>query len=148
MNHPSPDPHLALAYLEGTVDARPLFEHAQRLRDEGKGRRVSFSRKVFIPLTTLCRDKCTYCTFAQPPGAGGMFLTPEEVLGVAEAGARYGCTEALFTLGDRPEDRWPQAAEFLQKGGLLLHDRVRGGDERNGPRANRPISPCQPGSDE
>ncbi len=117
MNHPAPDPQLALAYLEGKVDARLLFEHAQSLRDEGKGKRISFSRKVFIPLTTLCRDKCTYCTFAQPPGGGGMFLTPEEVLAVAQAGARHGCTEALFTLGDRPEDRWPQAAEFLSRAG-------------------------------
>ncbi len=117
MSHPAPDPDLALAYLDGRANPAPLFAHASHLRDEGKGRTVSFSRKVFIPLTTLCRDRCTYCTFAQPPGGGGMYLTPDEVLAVAAAGAEHGCTEALFTLGDRPEDRWPQAREFLAQVG-------------------------------
>jgi FO synthase len=86
---------------------------ARRLRDEGKGRTVTYSRKVFVPLTTLCRDTCTYCTFAKPPGAGGEYLTPDDVLAIARAGARHGCTEALFTLGDAPEKRWSQAANFL-----------------------------------
>lgn len=112
-HHPSPDPELALAYLEGSRHPQPLFAEAGRLRDEGKGRVVTYSRKVFIPLTTLCRDRCTYCTFAKPPGAGGMYLEPDEVLAVARAGASQDCTEALFTLGDRPEDRWPQARDFL-----------------------------------
>ncbi len=94
-----------------------MFDEATRLRDEGKGRIITYSRKVFIPLTTLCRDACTYCTFAKPPGAGGMYLRPDEVLAVARAGEEHGCTEALFTLGDRPEDRWPQAAEFLASQG-------------------------------
>ena len=111
--HPPPDPDLALAYLDGRRDPAPLFVEARRLGDEGKGSTVTYSRKVFIPLTTLCRDRCTYCTFAQSPGAGGMYLTADEVLAVARAGRRHGCTEALFTLGDRPEDRWPQAREFL-----------------------------------
>jgi FO synthase len=111
--HPLPDPDLALAYLDGRRDPAPLFVEARRLGDEGKGNTVTYSRKVFIPLTTLCRDRCTYCTFAQPPGAGGMYLTADEVLAVARAGRRHGCTEALFTLGDRPEDRWPQARDFL-----------------------------------
>jgi FO synthase len=114
VGHPAPDPDLAVAYLEGKVDAAPLFAHARRLRDDGKGKNITFSRKVFIPLTTLCRDKCTYCTFAQPPGAGGMYLEPAEVLAIAKAGAKWHCTEALFTLGDRPEDRWGQAADFLR----------------------------------
>ena len=113
MTHPIPDPELALAYLDGRVDDGPLLIEAARLRDEGKGRIVTYSRKVFVPLTTLCRDRCTYCTFAKPPGAGGMYLEPEEVLAVVKAGADRDCTEALFTLGDRPEDRWPQAREFL-----------------------------------
>jgi FO synthase len=117
MSHPSPDPELAQAYLDGRTDPAPLFEHARRLRDEGKGRTVTYSRKVFVPLTTLCRDRCTYCTFAQPPGAGGMYLEPEEVLSIARAGASHGCTEALFTLGDRPEDRWEQARDFLSTHG-------------------------------
>jgi FO synthase len=115
MSHPAPDPDLAIAYLEGRVGPGPLFAHARLQRDEGKDRIVTYSRKVFVPLTTLCRDRCTYCTFAQPPGAGGMYLEPEEVLAVATAGAERGCTEALFTLGDRPEDRWPQARDFLSR---------------------------------
>ena len=118
MNHPNPDPELALRYLAGEVDDKPLFAHARALRDEGRGRTVTYSRKVFIPLTTLCQDRCTYCTFAKPPGAGGMYLEPDEVLAVAKAGDEAGCTEALFTLGDRPEARWPQAAEFLAAKGL------------------------------
>lgn len=113
MTHPAPDPTLALAYLDGDADDAPLYSHAAALRDEGKGRMVTYSRKVFIPLTTLCVDRCSYCTFAKPPGAGGMYLEPEEVLAVARAGDEAGCTEALFTLGDRPEQRWPQAREFL-----------------------------------
>ena len=116
--HPQPDPELAFRYLEGAVSDGPLFEHARALRDEGRGRNVTYSRKVFIPLTTLCRDRCTYCTFAKPPGAGGMYLEPEEVLTIARAGEERGCTEALFTLGDRPEERWPQAAAFLGDRGL------------------------------
>jgi FO synthase len=116
--HPSPDPEFALRYLEGVVDDDPLFVEARRLRDLGHGRTVTYSRKVFIPLTTLCNDRCTYCTFAKPPGAGGLYLEPDEVLAVARAGDELGCTEALFTLGDRPEDRWPQAVEFLAGKGL------------------------------
>jgi FO synthase len=116
--HPAPDPALALSYLTGEIPDEPLFVEARHLRDEGHGRTITYSRKVFIPLTTLCRDRCTYCTFAKPPGAGGVYLEPEEVLAVARAGDEAGCTEALFTLGDRPEDRWPQAVEFLAGKGL------------------------------
>jgi FO synthase len=115
---PAPDPELAVELLTGRHDAAPLFAEARRLRDEGRGRTVTYSRKVFIPLTTLCNDTCTYCTFAKPPGAGGQYLTPDEVLGIAEAGAAHRCTEALFTLGDRPEDRWPQARSFLDERSL------------------------------
>jgi FO synthase len=118
MTHPPPDPDLALRYLEGVVDDSALFGHARMLRDEGRGKVVTYSRKVFVPLTTLCRDRCTYCTFAKPPGAGGMYLEPDEVLAIARAGHGAGCTEALFTLGDRPEERWPQAATFLSARGM------------------------------
>ena len=111
--HPDPDPGLAVDYLDGRRDPAPLVAEAARLRDEGRGRTVTYSRKVFIPLTTLCRDRCTYCTFAKPPGAGGVYLEPDEVLAVARAGESHRCTEALFTLGDRPEDRWEAAREFL-----------------------------------
>ncbi|MEX0827191.1 MAG: 7,8-didemethyl-8-hydroxy-5-deazariboflavin synthase CofG [Acidimicrobiia bacterium] len=113
MAHPTPEPELAGSLLRGRGDVAGLFAEARRMRDEGKGRTVTYSRKVFVPLTTLCRDRCTYCTFAQPPGAGGEYLTPEDVLAIARAGESHRCTEALFTLGDRPEDRWPQAREFL-----------------------------------
>jgi FO synthase len=115
--HPQADPALALDYLEGRRQPAALLAEARRLRDEGKGRTITYSRKVFVPLTTLCRDACTYCTFAKPPGAGGQYLEPSEVLAIARAGDSQGCTEALFTLGDRPEDRWPQAREFLDANG-------------------------------
>jgi len=113
MGFPAPEPELAASLIAGRGDVDGLFAEAARLRDEGKGRTVTFSKKVFIPLTTLCRDACTYCTFAKPPGAGGMYLEPDEVMAIARAGESHGCTEALFTLGDRPEERWPQAREFL-----------------------------------
>ena len=75
---------------------------------------VSYSRKVFIPLTRLCRDVCHYCTFATTPGRlKGAYLTPDEVLGIARAGQAAGCREALFTLGDKPEQRWPEARQAL-----------------------------------
>ena len=117
MPFPAPDPDLAGTLLRGRGDVEGLFAAARRMRDEGKGRTVTYSRKVFVPLTTLCRDKCTYCTFAKPPGAGGEFLSPEEVLAITRAGESHRCTEALFTLGDRPEDRWPQARAFLAEHG-------------------------------
>src|SRR2546428_345353 len=97
--------------------ARPLDElcaEARALRDQGHGRLVTFSPKVFIPLTKLCRDVCHYCTFAQPPRRGERaYMTIEEVLGVARAGAAVGCREALFTLGDKPELRYRVAREEL-----------------------------------
>ena len=117
MPFPAPDPDLAYRLLTNASPAEALFSEARRLRDEGKGRTVTYSRKVFIPLTTMCRDRCTYCTFAKPPGAGGMYMTPDEVMAVAHAGERHGCTEALFTLGDRPEDRWSAARQFLSDNG-------------------------------
>jgi FO synthase len=91
-----------------------LIEAAGRLRDEGHGRHVSYSRKVFIPLTHLCRDVCHYCTFAERPRAGrSAYLSSDEVLAIARAGAAAGCTEALFTLGDKPELRYRAAREAL-----------------------------------
>ena len=91
-----------------------LMAEAARLRDEGHGRLISYSRKVFIPLTRLCRDVCHYCTFAEAPTAGqALYLTPDEVLAIARAGEAAGCTEALFTLGDKPELRYDAAREAL-----------------------------------
>jgi len=84
----------------------------------GRSGLVTYSRKVFIPLTRLCRDRCHYCTFATVPHRlPAPYLERDEVLEIARAGARLGCKEALFTLGDRPEDRWPQAAEWLHARG-------------------------------
>jgi FO synthase len=91
-----------------------LIAAAGSLRDEGHGRSISYSRKVFIPLTHLCRDVCHYCAFAERPRAGRRaYLSPNEVLAVARAGAATGCTEALFTLGDKPELRYRAAREAL-----------------------------------
>ncbi|MGO8826058.1 MAG: 5-amino-6-(D-ribitylamino)uracil--L-tyrosine 4-hydroxyphenyl transferase CofH [Acidimicrobiales bacterium] len=87
---------------------------ARAVRDGAHGRRVTFSPKVFIPLTMLCRDRCGYCTFAKAPARlDSPYLTPEEVLAVARAGREAGCHEALFTLGERPELRYPVARDWL-----------------------------------
>src|SRR3978361_1657673 len=84
------------------------------LRVSAPGRNISYSRKVFIPLTHLCRDVCHYCTFAQRPRAGkAAYLSPDDVLSIARAGAAAGCTEALFTLGDKPELRYHAARDAL-----------------------------------
>ena len=114
----APDRDLAVSLLLGTQPGEPLMVEARRLRDSGHDRSITYSRKVFIPITTLCRDTCTYCTFVKPPGAGGEYLTPEDVLAIARAGDTLDCTEALLTLGDLPEDKWPQAAEFLELQGV------------------------------
>ena len=91
-----------------------LMADAARLRDRGHGRLISYSRKVFIPLTKLCRDVCHYCTFAETPHATQpAYLSPDEVLAIARAGKEAGCTEALFTLGDKPELRYRAAREAL-----------------------------------
>jgi FO synthase len=115
MPFPAPERDLAVDFLTGARPAAPLLEEAARLRDEGHGRTISYSRKVFVPITTLCRDTCTYCTFVKPPGSGGEYLTPEDVLAIVKAGDDLDCTEALLTLGDKPEDKWPQAVEFLNR---------------------------------
>jgi FO synthase len=92
-----------------------LLDAAGAIRDNFKGRWVSYSRKVFIPLTHLCRDYCGYCTFRADPQAGvPAYMTPDEVVAVAEAGRRAGCKEALFSLGDQPERVFPEAKEFLK----------------------------------
>ncbi|HEY7052490.1 MAG TPA: bifunctional FO biosynthesis protein CofGH [Mycobacterium sp.] len=113
-------------------DLADLCASAARVRDAGlstAGRRgpsgrlpVTYSRKVFIPVTHLCRDQCHYCTFVMVPGklrsAGlGMYMEPDEIVDVARRGAELGCKEALFTLGDRPEQRWPEARQWLGERG-------------------------------
>src|SRR4051812_47937638 len=97
------------------LDAEDLLGAARRVAREGKGRLVTYSPKVFVPLTKLCRDVCHYCTFARPPRRGERaYLTIDEVLEIARAGAAAGCREALFTLGDKPELRYRAAREELR----------------------------------
>jgi 7,8-didemethyl-8-hydroxy-5-deazariboflavin synthase CofG subunit len=96
-----------------------LLSAATAMRAKGKGTVITFSKKVFISLTTLCRDYCSYCTFRKDPGQpGAHFMTPDEVLALAEQGRRAGCKEALFSLGDQPERIFPEAREFLRKQGF------------------------------
>ncbi|HEV3403501.1 MAG TPA: 7,8-didemethyl-8-hydroxy-5-deazariboflavin synthase CofG, partial [Gaiellaceae bacterium] len=105
-------PNDAFALVE--TEAAELLAPARALRDEGKGSLVTYSPKVFIPLTKLCRDVCHYCTFAAPPKRGECaYLTADEVLAIARAGAEAGCKEALFTLGDKPERRYRVARDEL-----------------------------------
>ncbi len=124
----APDPEEAAALLTARgADLERLSQIAGRVRDAGlrdAGREgvITYSPKVFIPVTRLCRDRCHYCTFVTTPGqlqrdGQAPYLTPGEVLEIARQGAALGCAEALFTLGDRPEDRWPEAAEWLHEQG-------------------------------
>ena len=108
-----------------------LLRDARKIRDLQYGARVTYSPKVFIPLTMLCRDKCGYCTFAQPPARLEQpYLSPEQVLTIAKRGAASGCHEALFTLGERPELRYDIAADWLRNNGYdstvhYLHDMAK-----------------------
>ena len=108
--------------LDAVLDvASDLRDHG--LREAGRPGIFTYSRKVFVPVTTLCRDRCHYCVFVDTPGqlqrAGKpVFMSPEQVLAVARAGQRQGCKEALLTLGDRPEERWPEARRWLDEHGF------------------------------
>ena len=118
----------SLGLASSTLEDLPaLCWSASHLRDSGKGRTVTFSPKVFIPLTRLCRDFCGYCTFRQAPDeTDHLFMFPEQVLDVASAGQRMGCTEALLTLGERPEQRYPEAAQWLARSGYgTTHDYLK-----------------------
>jgi FO synthase len=102
--------------LHTSLDA--LTREAARVRDGAFGNHVTFSPKVFVPLTMLCRDRCGYCTFAKPPARlGSPYLDIDAVLAIARRGADLGCHEALFTLGEAPEDRYPVAAQWLRAHG-------------------------------
>lgn len=104
--------------LLAASDPSPLLDAARSLRDDTTGPRITYSKKVFIPLTKLCRDSCGYCTFAHPPVAGERaFMTIDEVVDVARAGAAAGCMEALFTLGEKPERKWSEARDELAEMG-------------------------------
>jgi 7,8-didemethyl-8-hydroxy-5-deazariboflavin synthase CofG subunit len=109
----------AALLLAGAAPLADLLAAATEVRANGKGSVVSFSKKVFIPLTTLCRDYCSYCTFRKDPGQpGAHFMTPDEVLALAERGRAAGCKEALFSLGDQPERIFREAREFLRQHGF------------------------------
>ena len=115
----TPDAEEATVLLDTPAERiAPLLAAAAALRDRGHGRRITFSAKVFIPLTTLCRDYCCYCTFRKDPGEPGAFtMTPDQVLALARAGARLGAKEALFSLGDKPEALFPEHRAFLRSMG-------------------------------
>jgi biotin synthase-like enzyme len=119
--------------LAGVTDMQKLTQLAGRLRDQGHGNLVSYSRKIFIPLTKLCRDFCHYCTFAQPPSQQRRgFMTPDEVLALVRQGEAAGCKEALFTLGDKPELRYRALTEAIcaQEGARLPGDRRKENRQR------------------
>ncbi len=128
-----------------------LLSAARAVRARAKGRIVSFSRKVFIPLTTLCRDYCGYCTFRKDPGEpGAHFMSPDEVVALAEAGRNADCKEALFSLGDQPEAVFAEAREFLGRQGFsrtldYLAAMCELVSERTGllPHANPGLMPAQ-----
>jgi FO synthase len=118
------DPDEATVLLHARDDdLQKLLDYASRIRDAGleaagRPNTITYSRKVFIPLTRLCRDRCGYCTFATVPHRlHSLYLEPDEVLDIARRGAELGCKEALFTLGDRPESRWRQAKDWLDAHG-------------------------------
>ena len=123
---------LTAAEIESLLSARgdsleTMLQLASRMRDEGleragRPKTLTFSKKVFLPITNLCRDRCHYCTFVQSPGqlkkqAKPLYMSADQIVAIAAQGAAMGCKEALFTLGDRPEDRWPEAREWLDAHG-------------------------------
>ena len=115
LDHDCADASVLTAHLEAQPLAA-LLSQARELAWSVHGPRVSYSRKVFIPLTRLCRDICAYCTFATVPSKlPRAFLTPDEVLEIARAGQAAGCGEALFTLGDKPELRYAVARHELER---------------------------------
>ncbi len=108
---------------QGLIDGPPaalpdLLAEAAEMRDRGRGRRITFSKKVFVPLTTLCRDYCGYCAFRRDPGEPGAHtMTPDEVVALVQAGGRIGAKEALFSLGDKPEAAFAEHRDFLRRHG-------------------------------
>ncbi|MBI4478589.1 MAG: 7,8-didemethyl-8-hydroxy-5-deazariboflavin synthase CofG [Acidobacteria bacterium] len=106
-------------YSDTGISLEQLAESARELRRQGKGSTITYSPKIFLPLTNLCRDRCGYCTFRRDPGdAGAHWMEPEEVLQVARAGEKLGCREALLSLGDRPEAVFPEARQWLAARGF------------------------------
>lgn len=106
-------------YTAPEVAWESLAEAARHLRRQGKGTIITYSPKIFLPLTNLCRDRCGYCTFRRDPGQpGAHWMEPDEVLSIARAGEALGCKEALLSLGDRPEAVFPEAREWLRRRGF------------------------------
>jgi len=109
-------PGMVVRLFDPSTPLGPLLVAAGRLRDCGKGKTLTYSRKVFLPLTNLCRDRCGYCAFRRDPAdRDAWFMTPEQVLAMVEEGARLGCTEALFSLGDAPEAAFREARAMLER---------------------------------
>ncbi len=145
-----PDEATVLLHARGD-DLATLLGYASRTRDaglEGAGRPgvITYSRKVFIPLTRLCRDRCGYCTFATVPHRlDSLYLEPDEVLAIAREGAALGCKEALFTLGDRPELRWQAGQGVAGRPRLRRHAVLRAGHGHPRAGGDRAAPPPQPG---
>ena len=105
-------------YIFGNIPTSELLDKAYDIKVQNFGKTITYSPKVFIPLTTLCQDACAYCTFVKTPKDGGTYLTFEEVDAIANVGEKSGCFEALFTLGDKPEIKWSFAKEELERLGF------------------------------
>jgi FO synthase len=131
--------------LVSIEDIGPLLDAAASRRDAAHGRLVSYSRKVFIPLTQLCRDVCHYCTFVHAPREGKRpYLSIDQMVAIAQAGKKAECKEALFTLGDKPELRYRSAREELGRLGhptTLSYILSSGSGERGAPRNRLAASP-------
>ena len=143
-----PDDRDALT-LASETDTRKLAAVAAQLRDRGFGNLVTYSRKVFIPLTHLCRDVCHYCTFAQTPKhIGAPYMPIDQVLEVARQGKALGCKEALFTLGEKPELRYKAAREALAKMGYRDYARLPARRCQGRARRDRPAAAPEPRHDD
>ena len=138
-------PEIACQFLRGDDDILPeLLASARVLKERYHPGVITYSRKVFIPLTNLCRDYCGYCTFRRDPAEPGAHtMTPDEVLAIAKQGEKLGCTEALFSLGDRPEAIFPEMRETLRRLRLSQHAALSGVDVRNGVARNASIAACE-----
>ena len=125
-------------------DLPRLLAAARSAKERFKPAEITYSRKVFIPLTNLCRDYCGYCTFRRDPGdPGAHTMTPEEVLDVARAGEMLGCTEALFSLGDKPELLFPEMRGDSSPSGLQVHAALSGSNVRTGSAGDEPAAASQ-----
>jgi 2-iminoacetate synthase ThiH len=127
-------------------DLTALLREASRIRDARTGHVITYSRKVFIPLTNLCRDRCGYCTFAREPDDSlAHTMTPEEVLTGARAARKGGCKEALFSLGDKPKLRYPAYRDWLEQRGLRSTVEYLAGHVPPALRGEGPFAACESG---